>query len=288
MEELRRARPLLGTLVEIHARGASRTLLERAVVNAFARIERIHARMSFHDSRSELSRINRHAQRAPVPVSIDTWRVLSAASRLSARSGGVFDVSVGARLVQCGYLPGDHSAARGADYRDVVLLPHRCISFMRPLCIDLGGIAKGYAVDVAVAALKSAGVTSGCVNAGGDLRVFGAQTHAVHIRHPQTPTALLPLLDLHDRAIATTAAYFTDGIDTAVVDPRSDSHWRGAQSVSVVCRHAMYADALTKVVALLGEAAQPILQRYRAQAFVLDGAPNFPTAINDAQRQQRA
>lgn len=283
--ELRRARPLLGTLVEIRADGAARTLLERAISTAFARIELIQARMSFHDVHSELTRINRQAHRSPVAVSADTWAVLAAAMRLSVRSGGVFDISIGARLVDAGFLPPHVDCDNRGDYRDIVLLPSRRVQFLRPLCIDLGGIAKGYAVDAAVTTLKRAGVTAGCVNAGGDLRVFGAHQHSVYVRHPDAPAQLMHLTELENCAVATSAGYYSkratdDGWQTPIVDPRSGDCAITRASVSVACKQATYADALTKLVVLGGDAARDILQRYRARAFVVQAeTTSTPTRL---------
>lgn len=255
---IRRARPLLGTFVDITARGRDAAQLVRAIARAFVAIERLQARLSVHDPASEVSRLNRTAHLHPVRVSGDTWRLLRAARRVSRLSAGAFDVTA----------PG----ARGAgNFRDIALLPGRRVRFAQPLRVDLGGIAKGYCIDRAVAALKRAGVSSGLVNAGGDLRAFGAHAYPLHLRHPADPHALLPWGRIRDAAVATSAHYRTgrDRCAGTIVDGRSGAPIHAGVSVTVRAARAWSADALTKVVAAQGAAAAAVLARYRARAWVL-------------------
>lgn len=205
---LRRARPLLGTLVEISARGAP-DVLPRAVEQAFAAIARVHELMSYQVPASDVSRLNREARHRPVAVDPHTRRVLEHAQRIAAASGGAFDVTVAPRLVHWGYLPGPlpSSPSPRLGYRAIELLPRGRVRFRAPLLIDLGGIAKGYAVDEACRVLEDAGLSDYVVNAGGDLRV-GAALVAVELRHPAEPRTTLPLATLRNTAIATSAPYF--------------------------------------------------------------------------------
>lgn len=151
-----------------------------------------------------------------------------------------------------------------------------------PLHLDLGGIAKGYAVDRACDVLRQCGVEAGCVNAGGDLRVFG-RTELIHLRHPANPACLIPLGSLDDGACATSAPYFAQGHRgeekpglgqrlTPVYDPRSAHLLPDHSSVSVLGPDAMDCDALTKIVILLGQQALPLLESVQAQAFQLSAA----------------
>src|SRR5262245_6968874 len=124
---LRRARPLLGTLVEITAHGACRVQLTQAVNAAFDTVASVQRLMSFHDAASDVGRMNRLAHRIAVRVHPWTWRVLHAAQRLARASAGVFDVTVGGELMRLGDLP---AAVRGnldrrARWADVRLLPGR-------------------------------------------------------------------------------------------------------------------------------------------------------------------
>jgi thiamine biosynthesis lipoprotein len=271
--EVRRARPLLGTLVEIHAAAAwPQSRLHAALDAAFAAVERVQALMSFHDPAGELSRLNREAAQRPVPVDAQTYAVLAAALELSRLSQGAFDISVGARLQQWAYLPSAEAVPATGDWRDIELLPQRQVRFRRPLRIDLGGIAKGYAVDCAIAALQAAGVQQALVNAGGDLRALGAQR--VRLRHPQDPALAAHELELRDEALATSAIYFSRRLLGAepvspLLDPRSGKPYLGAASVSVRAPDCLHADALTKVVLFAApEAAEEVLAAFNAHAYL--------------------
>jgi len=268
-----RARPLLGTVVAI--RVDATTLDANATIDAaFAEIECVHRAMSFHDVDSELSRLNREAARATQPVGARLWRVLRAALALARASDGRFDPSVAARLVRSGHLPAPAHAPEPdprATWRDIDLLPQRRVQFRRALWLDLGGIAKGYAVDRAVAVLRAHGARAGVVNAGGDLRVFGATEETVLVRDPRDPRQSRPLLQLRKGAVATSAGYFSaNASGTALVDPHTDARLGGDASVSVCAPRAIWADALTKVVLADPVAAVPLLRRLHAQAAVLD------------------
>ena len=274
--ELKRMRPLLGTFVEIRASGAV-ARLENAVRAAFAAIERVQRLMSFHDPHSDVSRINAAQSGEPLCVDPETHAVLRAARSFGVLSDGIFDIASAATLVRHGllpYSPGVQAVRSGATYRDLELLQENRIRWHRKGWIDLGGIAKGYAVDRAVETLRSHGLASGIVNAGGDLRCFG-ESQLIHLRAAKDPIALLQLGVLADAAIATSADYFSSRESGAarvgaLVDPRRAQcvAWEG--SVSVVARDCMSADALTKVIALAPEYAPRLLERLDAQAFIAD------------------
>ena len=273
--EVRRARPLLGTLVEIHATGAALPArLHAAVDAAFAAVEQVHRRMSFHEVGSTVSALNREALQRPLRVDAHTWAVLAAAQRLSRLSEGAFDIAVGAPLRDWGYLPaGLAEPPFEGNWTDIELLDDCRVRFHRPLLIDLGGIAKGYAVDCAIAVLRQAGVEGALVNAGGDLRTFGAPQQ-VQLRHPQAPALVSHTLTLCDEALATSANYYSRrdtaaGAVAPLLDPRRRRPWLGAASISVRAADCMSADALTKVVLFAApEAAERVLAAYGAQAYV--------------------
>lgn len=267
-----RARPLLGTLVGIRIAGAADA--DAAFDVAFARVAAVHRAMSFHDADSELSRLNRYAVQLPQPVGAPLWRVLRASLALARASDGRFDPTIAARLVQSRHLPAPANAPvpdPRANWRDVTLLPGMRVRFNKPLWLDFGGIAKGYAVDLAVAALRAQGVRAGLVNAGGDLRVFGDTQQTIRVRDPRDPVATLPLLQLRDGAVATSSGYFSTAAGgTALLDARNGTHVGEGVSVSVCAPRALWADALTKIVLADADAALPLLYRLHAQAALLD------------------
>lgn len=277
-EESRRVFPLLGTFVEIAVSSEEQSQANTAIELAFAAMEKIQALMSYHDPDSELSRINRHAASEPVAVGDHTRRVLEAARAFSRISDGLFDITIAPTLTQWGYLPRHLGAAKPSgqgDWRHVELLPGGQVSLARRLRIDLGGIAKGYAVDIGIQALREAGVTAGRINAGGDMRVFGVDTRTVHVRYPRQPAKTLPLLRLENAAVATSAGYFTGRMQrgrwiTPLIHPKTRAACGAHRSVSVLASDCMTADALTKVVHADAEKALPVLAHYRARALMLE------------------
>ena len=278
-------RPLLGTLVEIRACGLASRVTD-GIAAAFAAIERVQRLMSFHDAGSDVSRINAAPVGRKVAVDCETYGVLSYAHELWRRSGGAFDIAIAPSLVSAGFLPSppfggsfpeptSDDDVESAHFSDLELLPGRAVRWRKRGWIDLGGIAKGYAVDAAIEALRSHRVADAVVNAGGDLRCFG-ETASIHVRSPGRPTtAMLAVGALRDAAIATSAGYFSSSgrgecpIDP-IVDPRLGRCIAWAGSISVVAKQCMAADALTKVVRLAPSSAPALLDHYEAQAVVVD------------------
>jgi FAD:protein FMN transferase len=274
--ECARAQLWLGTLVEIRAQARARSTLARAMAAAFAAVARVHHALSGHDERSELTRINREAANALQPVSADLRAVLACALSFAERSRGSFDPTVGAQVTAMGYLPRHQALAMPATWRDVELCA-RGVRYARPLIIDLGGIAKGYAVDCAIEALRAHGASAARVNAGGDLGVFGDAFEPIHVRTGGAQGIVVPLLEIANGAVATSAfgdqRRRTGGRwTTPLVDPRSSLPVMATRTVSVAATTCMVADALTKVVALRGREALAVLRRYDAAAAVLSPA----------------
>jgi thiamine biosynthesis lipoprotein len=260
----------MGTLVAIAAGGTETHRVENTIEAAFAAVELTERLMSFHSADSELSRLNRHASRRPQKVHPWTFAVLRRAIRVAAHSDGLFDPTVAPVLLRAELLPGSSLPVgeRDATWRDVRLLPDSHVFYARPLLIDLGGIAKGFAVDQAIHALRRGGCSHAFVNAGGDLRRFGPGFERVRLR---TSDSTVPLAELRCGAIATSAASpahpgrLGQPIG-AIVEPREGELWRCEGGVSVAAPTCTVADALTKVAALAGPACQPVLARFGAQA----------------------
>ncbi len=260
----RRARPLLGTLVEVRAQDAGAAAFDAAADAAFDAVAQVHALMSFHDAGSDLRRISRARAGDRLAVHPHTAAVLTRAQRWARASDGAFDAGCASRAVAQGWLPEpDGSAAAGAlPFEEALEVDGHDVIVHAPVWLDFGGIAKGYAVDLAVARLRRAGVRSGAVNAGGDLRVFGALEETVHVRSPFDASAFWPVAALRDGACATSAS--------GQVAARAPSTGDGPapRSVTVLAPTACAADALTKIVWLQGERSVALLRRARARALV--------------------
>jgi len=293
---IRRAQPLLGTFVEIAGPGAAGCDLQAALDAAFAAVAQVHGLMSFHDPDSDVSRLNREASGGAVPVHPWTYRVLQTAIELNRRSAGLFDITVAPLLQKRGLLPRrahdpDTTAKRTTTADVIELLADGRVRFSDPgVLIDLGGIAKGFAVDCAVAVLQRHRLSSGLVNAGGDLAVFGPQLELVHIRNPLSASRLLCRAEIANAALASSGRMFdpfesAGAGDCAVFDPNTQNPVRGIVSATVRASCCMIADALTKVVMIAGERATGLLTQYCASAlFVLESGdvwitPDWQSAV---------
>jgi thiamine biosynthesis lipoprotein len=231
----RRAQPWLGTLVDVGVAGEA-----AAADVAFAAVRRVHESMSPQRPASDIARFNAAASGASIACDPWTVRVLAAARELASASDGVFDVTLGSGGNAAWSLHGNELRKLAGD-----------------ACLDLGGIAKGEAVDRAVDALRAAGVAAGWVNAGGDLRTFGDAELPILARDPDDSGKARPLAALRDGAFAT-SDFARDRYPLAQ-----------RRQVSVAAPLCRWADALTKIVALAPEAAAHLLPRYHARCWAL-------------------
>lgn len=225
---LRRARPLLGTLVEIGLTldGDDDAPALAGIDRAFSVIESIQRKLSRFDEASDIARFAALPAGGRIEISDDSAQVLALAAELQRRSGGLFDISLGSGP--------DQWRCDGATLHKLA----------EGVCLDLGGIAKGHAVDRAVQALQSGGAKAGWVNAGGDLRVFGDIELPLSLRDEASggsrPFAMLSL-----GAFAT--SHYGPGSRCALA---GSSLTR--RHVSVAAPSCIWADALTKIAALTG------------------------------------
>jgi thiamine biosynthesis lipoprotein len=277
----RRARPLLGTFVEIAGAGAPQSDLEAAVDAAFEAVTTVHRLMSFHESSSDVSGLNRDAAAHPVSVHPWTYRVLETALDLHRCSAGVFDIAIARAGQELGWLPCDaddrppSASSVSCGSGSIELLPACHVRFHEAgTRIDLGGIAKGFAVDRAIDVLQAHGVPRGLVNAGGDLAAYGPDAPAVHIRDPRDPRQAMCRVEVRDGALASTSGRFDPfqadvPAAPAVLDPRTREQAQTIAGATVRAPSCMIADALTKVVVIAGEASIALLRQYAASALFI-------------------
>lgn len=291
---LRRIRPWLGTYVHIDVTAANDRVAETALHAAFEEIAAVHQAMSFHSPDSDVSRLNREAHLHPVAVSAGTQAVLLAARRFAQLSSGLFDPTIAPALVQCGMLPSPTApdADKEAGWEDIEIDEGGSVRFRRRLWIDLGGIAKGYAVDRAIDALERLGVHNACVNAGGDLRHFSrqGQRHPLAVRHPDDASRSVPLGHIANKAVASSGNFLLGRnggqMDASpIVHPCHGVAQSRPRSVTVIAGTCCEADALTKIVSLLGRDASPLLVELGASAAIIEApdtlqaSPGFWSAL---------
>ena len=255
---LRRAQPLLGTLVEIGLRGgglgagagAARhatfdAAFDAAFGAAFSAIREVQACLSRFEPDSDIARFNALRAGGSLSIRPTTRHVLQAARELQQASAGAFDVSLG-------------SAPDGWRCEGDRL--HKLAAAAR---LDLGGIGKGHAVDCAVDALIAHAGAAGWVNAGGDLRAFGAAELPIRLRDERAG-GTRPFASLCDGAFATShyGRHSRSHLARRAGERTAPAH------VSVAAPLCLWADALTKVVAISGDTAHPLLARFDAQAWL--------------------
>lgn len=253
-----RAQVMLGTLVTVQvAPDTPQARAHRAMDAALARMAHIARVMSAHDPLSDLGRLCRAQAHQVLTLDPDTVQVLRAARDWTLRSGGAFDpVRAADALVRRGARPGLRASV--GDLSDLELLSDTVVQVAKPIAIDLGGIAKGYAVDRAMDVLRQHQVTQARVNAGGDLAVMGPAPQRIVLRHAgaQARSHMRGALMGRQGAVATSIA--VSGLSEFVAHARRRRMpWHSA---TVSAHDCMSADALTKW-ALHSSLLCPVLTR---------------------------
>jgi FAD:protein FMN transferase len=267
------SRMSMACLYSIEAYGGDAQRLSGAVEQALDEVDRIDRLMSHYKAESPLSQINREAAHHPVSVDPELFDFIDAAMRYSRDSDGAFDVTVGPLMKVWGFFHGegrlpaadDLDRARARVGREHVILDRqrRTIRFDRDgVELDLGGIAKGYAVDRAISLLRMQNVTAALVSAGGStLYALGAPpTHKawqVTIQDPLDSGKAARAIDLKDRALSiagTSEKFFEAGgiRYSHIMDPRLGKPVQGVLSVAVLTDSGTAGDALDDALFVLG------------------------------------
>jgi len=289
-EWYREDREMMGTAVTVELWSADATLGRATLERAMEALHGVDLMMNPWDPASELARINREAAAAPVAVSEDIYRVFERGLYYSRLSGGAFDISfasVGQFYdYRAGEAPSDAVVAENRmriDYRAIVLDPdkHTIFYAIDGLQVDLGGIAKGFAVDKAIDVLLEAGIVAGFASAGGDSRILGDhgdRPRMIGIKHPRKPGEFAVMIPLADTAISTSGDYERyferDGVRFHhILDPQTGRSSGNAQSVSILAPRAIDSDALSTTTFVLG------VERGLA---LIDSLPGVDAIIIDA------
>jgi thiamine biosynthesis lipoprotein len=219
---------------------------------------------------SDVTRINQSAGKEWVKVSQETLRVIKKTREISELSEGGFDITVGP-LTQLWRVAREKGIPPSADelkkkldlvnFRNVMIDQEEKVFLKkRGMSIDLGGIAKGYAVDRAFEVLRTLGYKNLIVNAGGDLRVGGSkldQPWSIGIQDPRSSEKIMATVTISDSAIATSGDYEKFFIYQGkryhhIFNPKDGLPSDGCQSVTIICKEGMVADALATAVFVLG------------------------------------
>lgn len=286
-----REEAIMGTAVRVELWHEDATAARAAMGAVMDEMNRIDRTMSPFRPDSELSHINREAAQKPVPISKEMFNLITRSIEFSKFSGGAFDIT----FLSVGYLydyrghvkPTDEQIARalpGINYRHLLLdAKAQTIHYARPgVRIDLGGIAKGYAVDNCIAILKGRGITNAIVTAGGDSRLLGdkrGRPWNVGIRDPRRRDEVVAVLPLADVAISTSGDYERffeeDGVrHHHIINPRTGKSASGVRSVTVIGPDGITTEGLTKSVFVKGpkEGMRLIESLKGIDAIIIDAA----------------
>lgn len=232
----------MDTFAEISCYSSGKETGLTAVKEAFKEIERIERLCSRFDEESELSKVNALAGERGVVVSEELLELISRSIYYSEVSGGAFDIT------------------KKSGYSDIVLDRDRLsIRFLdKDIKIDLGGIAKGYAVDRAIEVLRLHAIEDALVNIGGNIFAVGSPPEKdawqIGIRDPEDRTRVMHRLSLRDKAISTSANYERS---SHIINPATGNPVEDIGSVTVVASSAEEADALSTAVFVMGREKGP-------------------------------
>jgi FAD:protein FMN transferase len=267
------SRVSMGCVYTIVVYGRETALLREAAAAALDEVDRIDRLMSHYKNDSELSRVNREAAKAPVKVDPELFDFIAECLRYSRESEGAFDITVGPLMKAWGFFRGEGRMPNEAElaqarnrvgYQHVILNQKDGTIFfdIAGVEIDLGGIAKGYAVDRAVAELKRHGVTSALLSAGGStIYALGAPpgkpAWEIEVQDPVERNKIATRVRLKDQALSVSGSYekffeLNGARYSHVMDPRTGRPVQGVLSVAVITDDGTSGDALDNVFYVFG------------------------------------
>lgn len=260
---------IMGTRIAVQLWTDDASLAKHAIDSVIAEMHRTDRLMSTYKPESQLSQVNAHACERPIAVDPDIIDVVTKSFHYSRLSDGLFDVtyaSVGHLYdYREGRSPSEEQIAAAlpsVDYRQVEVDRERCtIRFLRPgMRIDLGGFAKGWAVDRGAEILRSLGIANAMVTAGGDTRLLGdrlGKPWIVGIRDPRRDGEVVTRIPLVDEAVSTSGDYERyfehEGVrHHHILVPGTGRSPSAVRSVTIIGANATHTDGLTKPVFILG------------------------------------
>lgn len=283
----------MGTNIVIEVFHKDATTRQIAIADAKTEIERINQRMSTYICNSDVSQLNLHAFEEEVSLSDELFELIKLSKKISTLSDGAFDIS----YASIGYLYSYPNKIAPSSAQIKQLLPavnyqniqlneaQKSVRFLhQDLKIDLGGIAKGYAVDQAIESIKSTGVEHALVTAGGDTRLLGdrlGKPWIVGIRDPRTKDKQAVIIPLENTAMSTSGdyeRYFEEDGQRYhhILSPKTGKSTHDVQSVSIIGQQSVYNDGLSTAVFVLG------LEKGLG---MINALPGFEAIVMDAERK---
>jgi thiamine biosynthesis lipoprotein len=271
--EYRRAARLMGNAFEITVVAANEAWANARIEAAVAEIKRIEKLLTTFDEGSQTNLINQQAGIAPVEVDGEVFNLIQRSISISKITDGAFDITYGSidkklwNFDQTMTTLPDAATAkqmvRLIDYRNIMLDAKNSTVMLKEkgMRIGFGGIGKGYAAEMAKTLLKKQGVTSGIVNASGDLTTWGLQANqqpwTIGIANPGHAQLPFSYLNVTDKAIATSGNYekyvLVNGKKYShTINPKTGLPVTGIKSVTIIGSHAEIADAMATPVTIMG------------------------------------
>jgi thiamine biosynthesis lipoprotein len=263
-------RSIMDTTVTISVMGSNENESKDAIENAFSRVNYVDELMNNYDDQSELSVLNQNGNLEH--ANPDIIYVIERSDYYSIKSKGAFDISIFSllELWKSKFSPGGTYQPPSQEEIDEVLqlvnhskisIDGDNISLNNGMMITLGGVAKGYAVDLAIQSLREAGIENAFVNAGGDGRYIGTKNDdipwKVGLQDPDKSSDAITVINVKDMAVATSGnyeRYFNDAAKVShIADPRTGYTSQNLISATVIAKTAMDADAFATAVFVLGE-----------------------------------
>ena len=286
--------PLMDTIVSITVVADSKAAAEQTIEKAFAKISRFGDLINFYSDKSELAEINRNAGLQRVKVSPETLDLIEKAVFAAEKSGGAFDPTIGPIVKLWDFLnkkePTEIEIAQAlplVNYKDILIDRTAATVFLKRkgMMIDLGGIAKGYAADLAVELLKREGIRSGLVSIAGDIRTFGMKpdkkSWIIGIKNPRQTgekDEIIAKIRLSDKAISTAGDYERFFLGTGkryhhLLDPKSGYPAELSRSVSVIAERGVMTDGFDNAVFILGpEKGMRLIKEMGMDAMIIDSS----------------
>jgi FAD:protein FMN transferase len=292
LSSYQKSKALLDTYVTITVVADSQDAADKAIENAFVVIEKFGNLVTFFSDKSELSAINRDAGIREVRVSPETLDIIEKALYVSEKSGGAFDPTIGPEIKLWDFIkkvkPSDLEIRQNlplVNYKNIIIDKSKSTVFLKKkdMLLDLGGIAKGYAADLAVQALKQKGIKAGLVAVAGDIKAFGLKPDkkpwVVGIKNPRqknTDDEIIAKLSLNDRGISTSGDYeryfLIDGQRFHhLLVPATGLPAYSCQSVSVITGEGAMNDGFSTALFILGpEKGLALAKELGMDAMIID------------------
>ncbi|MBI5749236.1 MAG: FAD:protein FMN transferase [Nitrospinae bacterium] len=262
-------RLLMGTVVEVIVISDKEDAARKSIAVAFSAMERVDRLMSNFKEDSDISRINKGAGSEAVEVDSDVVEVIKKSIYYSEISDGAFDITIGGveelyDFEDKGRIPEKGKFKNSVNlvgYKSIIINGNRVRLVKKGMKLDLGGIAKGYAIDKGIDAIRKNGVADALINAGGDIRAIGESENGqwkVGVLHPRENGKLKDTLLLKNLSVATSGdyrKYFISGGKRYhhILNPSTGLPTEGVQSVTIIAPFAVDSDALATAVFVLGK-----------------------------------